>query len=408
MEVLWRFAGYDTQPRRCGLAGRGRVVTLAVLVLLGAPAGHGWAKDSLAQRIAKERQELAELQQELDRIKKERDRVHSRERTVAERLRESERVLAIQRRALRLAELSVDHKDQEIAEAVRTLVERQDRADETRRVARTRVRELAKWKGVYDGTFVVAAAPAEMTVRYDTVRRVVERDRRAVIEAQATAVSLSEQVQTLERLRQDLEGVRREERAALKAVLAERAARRRLLSELRTERVAYSKSIRDLEEASRRLEALISDLVLTSKAPREGVGLAALKGRLVWPVQGEVVSLFGRQKHPRFGTYVDRKGIEIKVAKREAIRAVAEGTVAYADRVKGYGMVVIVDHGDQYLSLYANATSVQVRPGYAVGPGDRLGEASAAESDGRVYFELRHGESPLNPLGWLVKRGGTE
>jgi len=133
-----------------------------------------------------------------------------------------------------------------------------------------------------------------------------------------------------------------------------------------------------------------------------------LKGRLVWPVQGEVVSLFGRQKHSRFGTYVDRKGIEIKVTDREAIRAVAEGTVAYADRVKGYGTVVIVDHGDQYLSLYANAVSAQVRPGDLVGAGDRLGEASAAESDGRVYFELRHGESPLNPLGWLLKRGGTE
>jgi septal ring factor EnvC (AmiA/AmiB activator) len=284
----------------------------------------------------------------------------------------------------------------------------QNRAEETRRVARTRVRELAKWKGVYDGTFVVAAAPAEMTVRYDTVRRVVARDRRVVIDAQAAAVSVAEQVQTLERLRQDLEGVRREEPTALKAVLAEREGRRRLLSELRTERVAYSKSIRDLEEASRRLEALIGDLVRASAAPGDGLGLAKLKGRLVWPVQGEVVGLFGRQKHPRFGTYVDRKGIEIKVAKREAIRAVAEGTVAYADRVKGYGMVVIVDHGDQYLSLYANATSVQVRPGHAVGAGERLGEASAGESDGRVYFELRHGESPLNPLGWLLKRGGTE
>jgi septal ring factor EnvC (AmiA/AmiB activator) len=396
------------QPRKRDGPGCGPVVTIAAFVLFAANAGDVWAKDSLAQRIAKERQELAGLQQELDRIKKQRDQVHSKERTVAERLRESERVLTIQRRALRLAELSVDHKDQEIAEALGALGGLQNRADETRRVARTRVRELAKWKGVYDGTFVVAAAPAEMTVRYDTVRRVVERDRRAVIEAQTAAVSLSEQVQTLERLRQDLEGVRREERAALKGVVAEREARRRLLSELRTERVAYSKSIRDLEEASRRLEALIGDLVRASTAPGEGVGLAMLKGRLIWPVQGEVVGGFGRQKHPRFGTYVDRKGIEIKVAKREAIRAVAEGTVAYADRVKGYGMVVIVDHGDQYLSLYANAASAQVRPGEAVGAGDRLGEASAAESEGRVYFELRHGESPLNPLGWLLKRGGTE
>ncbi len=379
-----------------------------VFFLLATNVAVSWAKESLADRIAKERQELSVLQEELDRIKKQRDRVQSKERTVAVRLRESERVLTIQRRALRLAELSVDHKDQEIADAVRALSGFQARAEETRRVARTRVRELAKWRGVYDGTVVMAAAPAEMTIRYDTVRRVVARDRRVVVEAQAAAVSVLEQVQTLERLRRDLERDRGEERAALKAVLSEREARSRLLGELRTERVAYSKSIRDLEDASRRLEALIGDLVRASKSPADGIGLAKLKGRLIWPVQGEVVGLFGRHKHPRFGTYVDRKGIEIKVADKEAIRAVADGMVAYADRVKGYGMVVIVDHGDRFLSLYANAGSVQVRPGHAVGAGEPLGESSSAESDGRVYFELRHGESPLNPLGWLLKRGGKE
>lgn len=376
--------------------------------MLATHAAVSWAKETLAERIVKERQELAVLQDELDRIKKQRDRVHSKERTVAERLRESERVLTIQRRALRLAELSVDHKDQEIADAVRALSGFQARAEETRRVARTRVRELAKWRGVYDGTVVMAAAPAEMTIRYDTVRRVVARDRRVVVEAQAAAATVSEQLQTLEQLRRDLERDRGEERAALKAVLSEREARRRLLGELRTERVAYSKSIRDLEDASRRLESLIGDLVRASKAPADGAGLAKLKGRLIWPVQGEVVGLFGRHKHPRFGTYVDRKGIEIKVADKEAIRAVADGTVAYADRVKGYGMVVIVDHGDRFLSLYANAASLQVRPGHAVGAGEPLGASSSAESENRVYFELRHGESPLNPLGWLLKRGGKE
>lgn len=403
---MLRFVASDMRLCKCEVAWR-HAMAAGLAVFLFA-TNVSWAKESLAERIVKERQDLAVLQEELDRIKKQRDRVHSKERTVAERLRESERVLTIQRRALRLAELNVDHKDQEIADAVRALSGFQARAEETRRVARTRVRELAKWRGVYDGTVVMAAAPAEMAIRYDTVRRVVARDRRVVMEAQAAALSVSEQVQTLERLRRDLERDRGEERAALRAVLSEREARSRLLSELRTERVAYSKSIRDLEDASRRLEALIGDLVRASTSPADGIGLAKLKGRLIWPVQGEVVGLFGRHKHPRFGTYVDRKGIEIKVADKEAIRAVADGMVAYADRVKGYGMVVIVDHGDRFLSLYANAASVQVRPGHAVGAGEPLGASSSAESEGRVYFELRHGENPLNPLGWLLKRGGKE
>ncbi|HET8759649.1 MAG TPA: peptidoglycan DD-metalloendopeptidase family protein [Nitrospiria bacterium] len=405
---MWRSGGFTTRCRKHPGIGGAAVLGAAVFAWCVIGLGTGWAKPSLADRIADERRELAALQQELDRIKKQRDLVRSKERSVAERLAESERVLAITRRALRLTEVNVDRKDRDLAESVSTLAERRQRAEETRRLARTRVRELAKWKGVYDGTFVVAAAPSEMAMRYDMVRRVVDRDRRLVRDAQAAAVAVSEQVAELERLRRDLEAVRAEERVALGEVLTERESRRRLLSELRTERIAYTRSIQDLEEASRRLEALIDDLARAARGPHQGVGLAKLKGRLIWPIQGEVVGLFGRQKHPRFQTYVDRKGIDIKIAQREAIRAVADGKVAYASPLKGYGNVVIIDHGDQYLSLYANASSIRVHPGDDVGAGEPLGEASAEGGDDRMYFELRHGKNPLDPLRWLLTRGGME
>ncbi|MFZ5861601.1 MAG: murein hydrolase activator EnvC family protein [Nitrospirota bacterium] len=386
-----------------------RRVGIALVVIAWALTGStGWAKESLSDRIDKERQELATLNAELDRIKRRRDVVRSRERSVAERVDESTRALAIARRALRLTELNVDRKDRELTEAGDALALRRQEADRTRRLARARVRELAKWKGVYDGTFVLAAAPSEITMRYDTVRRVVDRDRRTVLAAQAAAVAVSEQVAHLERIKRDLEAVRTDERTALREVLAERAAKRRLLAELQTERVAYTRSIRDLEAASRRLESLIGDLVRASRAPRQGSGLAKLKGRLIWPVQGEVVGLFGRHKHPRFGTYVDRKGIDIKVSTQDPIRVVADGTVVYADTLDGYGRVVIVDHGDQYLSLYANADSIRVRAGDDVGAGEPLGEASAAGGVEHMYFELRHGKTPLDPIGWLLTRGGTE
>ena len=405
---MWRFVEFRTPRRNRGVAAGRIALLVAALAVCAATGSADAAKESLSDRIANERRELATLKEELNRIKGQRDKVRSKERSVAERLAESERALAITRRALRLTELNADRKGRELAEAVRTLAVKRDYADETRQLARARVRELAKWKDVYDGTFVLAAAPSEMTMRYDAVRRLVDRDRRTLMAAQSAALAVSQQVEELERLKRDLEAVRSEERAALRDVLAEREAKRRVLAELRTERVAYTRSIRDLEEASRRLESLISDLVRASRGPRQGVGLAKLKGRLIWPVQGDVVGLFGRHKHPRFGTYVDRKGIDIKVSKQDAIRVIADGTVVYADTLNGYGKVVIVDHGDQYLSLYANAGSVRVRVGDDVGAGEPLGEASTGRETGQMYFELRRGKTPLDPLGWLLTRGGTE
>jgi septal ring factor EnvC (AmiA/AmiB activator) len=212
----------------------------------------------------------------------------------------------------------------------------------------------------------------------------------------------------LEHLKQELDAFRSEEREALNAVLAERETRGRLLRELRAEKVSYTRSIQDLEEASRRLESLIDDLVRASRLPAVGKGFAQQKGHLTWPSLGEIVGEFGRHKHPRFDTYVDRKGIEIRVADGDTIRAVADGEIAYADRLKGFGRVVIVDHGEQYLSLYAHAASLRVRAGETVGAGQVIGTTRADGEDDRIYFELRHGEDPLDPVEWLLKRGGTE
>jgi septal ring factor EnvC (AmiA/AmiB activator) len=404
---LSRLGGFGNS-RRNRIRGCGGLASGVLIALALWPAPYeAWAV-SLADRIAKERQELAVLQQELDRIKKQRDLVSSRERTVAERLEETERVLGIKRRALRLAELNAVQKDLEIAEATRTLGGLTQRADDTRRRARIRLREIAKWRTAAYGSFILAAAPADITIRYDTVRKILDRDRRLLTDAQAAAASVTAQVAALEGLKGELDAFRRDERDALDAVLAERETRQRLLRGLRAEKVAYTRSIKDLEEASRRLEKLISEMGRASRPPAGGTGFAQQKGRLIWPLSGAVVGAFGRHRHPRFDTYVDRKGVEIRAADGTPIRAVADGQIAYADRLKGYGMVVIIDHGERYLSLYAHAAALRVRPGDAVSAGQVIGTARDEAGDDRIYFELRHGEDPLDPVAWLVKRGGKE
>lgn len=400
-----RLDGFDNLRRNL-VRGCGGFAVGVVIALWPAPHA-AWAV-SPADRIAKERQELAVLQQELDRIKKRRDLVSSRERSVAERLEETARVLGIKRRALRLAEFSAAQKDLEIAEATRTLGGLTQRADEARRRARIRLREIAKWRTAVYGSFILASAPSDMTIRYDTVRKVLDRDRRLLADAQAAAASVTAQVAALERLKEELDAFRRDKRDALDAVLAERETRRRLLRGLRAEKVAYTRSIEDLEEASRRLEKLIGEMVRASRPPTGGKGFAQEKGRLLWPLSGAIVGAFGRHRHPRFDTYVDRKGVEIRAADGTPIRAVADGRIAYADRLKGYGMVVIIDHGERYLSLYAHAAALRVRPGDAVSAGQVIGTARDEAGDDRIYFELRHGEDPLDPVAWLVTRGGME
>ena len=159
-----------------------------------------------------------------------------------------------------------------------------------------------------------------------------------------------------------------------------------------------------------RLEALLKEQeqrrkLAEARAPQRK-GQRPEVGSLLWPAEGEVVTLFGRQKHPTFETYVNKKGIEIRTSEGSKIRAVSSGNVVYADWLKGYGLVVILDHNNGFFSLYAHASKLLVKDSDRVRVGDVIGETgeSGLTDKNILYFELRKGTEPVDPLRWLVKR----
>jgi septal ring factor EnvC (AmiA/AmiB activator) len=118
------------------------------------------------------------------------------------------------------------------------------------------------------------------------------------------------------------------------------------------------------------------------------------------------LTYFGRQKHPTFNTYVQRKGIEIRTLEGSAIHAVMPGTVVYADWLKGYGLVIILDHANGFFSLYAHASKILTSVGSQVGSAQAIGETGDTGMTGEntLYFELREGAEPVDPLQWLARR----
>ncbi len=125
-----------------------------------------------------------------------------------------------------------------------------------------------------------------------------------------------------------------------------------------------------------------------------------LKGQLHLPVKGEILARFGSKR----GDGPSWKGLFIKAAEGTEIKAIASGKVIFADWYKGYGNMVIVDHGDQYWSLYSNNQAVLKHVGDTVKTGDII--ASAGNSGGNeqsgLYFEIRHQGRVFDPLNWIV------
>ena len=157
---------------------------------------------------------------------------------------------------------------------------------------------------------------------------------------------------------------------------------RRALADARARRQRLQQLLRELD---RSLKALDTQL------PQP---FARLKGRLPWPVKGRIRHAFGS---PR-ADGLKWRGLEITASGNVEVRAMAHGRVVYADWLRGYGLLLILDHGDGYLSLYGNQAALYREVGEWVSAGEKLGRL---DENGRLYLELRHRAKPVDPRQWL-------
>ena len=141
--------------------------------------------------------------------------------------------------------------------------------------------------------------------------------------------------------------------------------------------------------------------------PRPQWGSATLRGRLPWPTEGRVVSAFGAQVHPRFGTRTFRNGVDIEAGEGRDVGAVFGGHVVYTGWFKGYGNLIILDHDNEYYTLYAHVADILVKEGDDVRQGQRIGTVGDTGSlEGpRLYFEVRYQGKPQDPEQWLRQAG---
>src|SRR6185503_20401129 len=138
-------------------------------------------------------------------------------------------------------------------------------------------------------------------------------------------------------------------------------------------------------------------------SPATALPLRPFRGTLPWPSEGVLSSPFGRQP-PRSPGPPVRNGIELSLPEGQEVRAIHEGTVAYADLFTGYANLVIVEHADRSYSLYGHLSSTTVKRGDRVEAGTTVGLAGRNPAGNpSLYFELRVDGHPVDPLQWLKK-----
>lgn len=219
--------------------------------------------------------------------------------------------------------------------------------------------------------------------------------------------------------RERLRAVGEASRADRDKVLAERREKRRVFERVAGEVRASRREIKVLRADEARLGRLIEQIgrvIAGAKGTTAGATarkvekvpepdskrqlFSALRGKLRLPVPGELTGRFGA---PREATGIEAKGVFIRAPEGQPVRAIAVGQVVYSDWMRGFGNLLIVDHGEAYLSIYANNESLLKQVGDAVSQGETIATtgASGGNEESGLYFELRHLGKAFDPLRWV-------
>lgn len=291
---------------------------------------------------------------------------------------------------------------QGIADKEKELAQVQARIDGLRKIVRKRLVALYKEGEAGPMSLLFSSrTPAHMMEEFDYMSRVLAHDRELLDR-------FRRDVRELQAARDQLAALQKEQQAVMAQVEKSRGTahdaaklKRRLLVATKNEEKALGHQLDTLRERARGLEKLVKKLESEKSQAYTGAGdFASKKGHLPWPVKGPVKVGFGRQKHPELGTMFDSQGIEIGVADGLPVLAVAEGRVIFANWFKGYGNLLIVDHGSSYYTLYAQNARLSKKVGDPVARGEAVGMSGLPGSDS-IYFEIRHGGTPQNPRAWL-------
>ncbi len=366
---------------------------------------------TIKNEIDQERLHLEQLNQEIAETKRKASQAKKKHGSVLKNIESLDRRLYRQKEEQTRLNQQIKEIDQELANLQTRISQLEEHIQQNQESVSARLRVLyVEGRVGYLKTLFSADSLASAFQRMDFISWVAQREGELVRQFKEDMVQVQNLKERQSQARDSLLGLQEKTQRNIQDISGLKRKKRTVLVRLSKEKDTHERTVEDLERSAEQvdkiLQALDQRFQLAQSRSRTIPGKLPSVGSFLWPVQGKIVSFFGRQKHPTFDTYVNKKGIEIQAREGSPIHSVSSGKVVYADWLKGYGLVVIVDHTNGFYSLYAHASKLFVKEGQSVTRGSPLGETgeTGATEDQTLYFELRKGTTPIDPIKWLTKQ----
>lgn len=289
----------------------------------------------------------------------------------------------------------------QLKEAQRKIDALEKRSRDSYQAIRTRVASLYKLsRGRYLRLLVESKNRNELMLRAATLRQILKRDLGELSLYRKELTKLTHERLNLKTLKEKQHSILKEVATNQKELKTSKRYRRRLLAKVRRSRKMQQQMTGELSQVQK---ALLTRIARLEVRVRNAGGFAARKGRLPRPVGGAIINAFGKVIDKETGLSVLRSGVTFRAYRNVRIRAVYPGQVRLARIVAGYGNVVLIEHGDNYFTLYGFLSTISIKEGDKVRLGTVLGKSGEDPLDGRsaLYFELRQGSRPLDPRLWF-------
>ncbi len=384
-----------------------------IVALLMQPAFGTEQSDMQAARIAETKQaELEKMRQRIADLQKDLEQTSASQSEAADALRDSERAISKNKR--RLSELSTQQRSAILAH--KNLQQRSRHLERDLQGQQEMLGKLLYQQYLGGGQqqeFVkLLFSDPNQTMRDVQYYQYIARSRALWLTAMrknlqhVNEVTAEHQQKTIE-----LTSLHAEEQMQKRELEKDRITRQQVIKQYAQQLKQQRREINRLQQNEARLAQLLkklaellasqqSDNHSTANSFEQRHDFEKLRGRLTLPVNGIVTNKFG---DTRPDSTIQWKGLQLRAASGQVVKTIAAGRVVYADWLRGFGNLLIVDHGKGYMSLYANNETLYKQVGDALQGGDTIAAVgnSGGNEDFGLYFELRHEGKQLDPMKWL-------
>jgi septal ring factor EnvC (AmiA/AmiB activator) len=393
----------------------GFIAVSALACMAGALAG----QTDLRREILESQRRVEQIRAERSRLEGEIGDVRKRARDASEDLANVERRLSASRSVLAEIQFQSDAVTQSIQETTRELVQAHEKLAENEAVLNRRLRDIYKMGPLHTvGVLLGASSFTDLLNRYRYLQRIASFDRSLVSRVETIEGELVERNDDLRQRMAELGSLRQNRLSEVAQLRSVESERQTALAEFRSRERQTASRLEELDADEGRMTQLIGDLetrrreieARTATARADASLSADDAGSLDWPLDGEVIYRFGRERRPN-GTVLRWNGIGISASPGSPVTAVRAGTVVLAGPFEGYGPTVVLSHGDGFYTLYLYLEETGVVEGRTVSIGQVVGTVGGTDTpEGpHIEFQVRapvNGGSPQaqDPLQWLSAR----